>query len=104
VCSSDLSHQTFKLIHGTFFLPLLSRSYPVKTITHFSVEHFLDSPNLAKLRGESENRAFENRGYYVLKMHRSKDSIMIDRHSQRNELEKIKTILDKFLDLKTESH
>lgn len=99
-----LNHQTLKLIHGTFFLPIYTRSYPVKTITHFSIEHFLDSPNLAKLRGEAENRAFENRGYYVLKLNRSHDSIMIDRHSQKNELEKIKSILENFLNLKTESN
>ncbi len=60
-----------------------------------SVEHHIDSPNYAKMYRDEKLRSYQNQGYYVLKMKeiKGKKEFVLDRHSLKTELEKIKAIL-----------
>lgn len=85
------------IIHRVFFLPVLKKSYLLDSKTPFLVEHFMDSPNIAKLEKKPEMRAFENQGHFLLHAHLSDGSFLtIDRHSRKADLDKINELLSKF--------
>lgn len=84
------------IIHRVFFLPVLKKGYDLDTETPFVVEHFMDSPNVAKLEKNPDMRAFENQGHFLLHAHlKDHKFIQIDRHSRKADLEKISELLKK---------
>jgi len=85
------------LTHRLFWIPVWKRSYELKEKDSLTVEHFMDSPNVAKLEGKQELRAFQNQGYYNLHAQLSNNEfILIDRHSRRADLNKLSQILSRY--------
>ena len=92
-----------KLVYKVFFIPVWSRSLKLKNKTALNVEHFMDSPNMAKLRhrqglpSTESMRGFENKGYFELNIVTvDNKSVNIDRHSRKADLIKMKDLLSKY--------
>lgn len=80
--------------HRLFFLPIYKKNILLDKSNSFSVDHYLDSPNIAKKTPTKENRAFQNQGYYMLRGQlKSGQYTNLDRGSRKADLEKIKNIL-----------
>lgn len=92
------------IIYKVFFLTFWKKSYQLKSKESFIVHHFLDSPNMAKLRKQQglvapgvDLNHFENKGYFELLVLNNKDQQqVIDRHSRKIDLLKIKETLSKY--------
>ena len=84
--------QTITLEHRVFGLKLFSESFKPKSLY---VESFLDSPNVARMKGGEESVGFQNKGYFVLWLEREAGTrIALDRHSRKVDLEKLKSLLE----------
>ena len=91
------------ITHKIFFLPIWKKTYQLKTSDAITVNHFMDSPNMAKIRnkqglgGAEAMKHFENKGYFELCIETDKKvSISIDRHSRKADLLKMKELLIRF--------
>ncbi|MFZ4713588.1 MAG: hypothetical protein ACOYL6_07750 [Bacteriovoracaceae bacterium] len=61
----------------------------------FQVGHFIDSPNMARIKDEKAMKAFQNKGYYELvAVTKEEKIILIDRHSRKADLEKLVGLLE----------
>ncbi len=86
-----------KVIHRIFWTPIIKRDYTLKSNEDFSIKHYLDSPNVAKIRGESSLKGFENRGYFQLFFTDSNEKeVLLDRSNQKRSLVQMKELLTKF--------
>lgn len=85
------------LIYRFFFIPVFKKSYQLESKNAFSVGHFMDSPNMARIQGRDDMRGFMNKGYFEL-FFRTKagKEILLDRHSRKADLEKIKALLTRY--------
>lgn len=64
----------------------------------FKVLPFIDSPNVARMKGGEESAGFQNKGYFVLWLENKQGKKqMIDRHSRKVDLEKLKELLEKVI-------
>tara|TARA_R110000868_G_scaffold75979_1_gene218886 strand:+ start:856 stop:1407 length:552 start_codon:yes stop_codon:yes gene_type:complete len=89
--------QQLTVTHKIFWVPLRKVLIHLKTKDSFTLEHYLDSPNMARLEGKLDMKGFENKGYFELFAINSEDKlIQIDRCSQRRELIKLKEILSNY--------
>ncbi len=60
----------------------------------FAVDHFMDAPNVARLKGGPEAVGFQNKGYFTLWLRTSDDrTIRVDRHSRKADLEALAALL-----------
>ena len=83
--------------HRLFWIPVYKKCFDLKKIDSLVVEHFLNSPNMAKIEGKQELRAFQNQGYYNLHAELSSNKfVLIDRHSRRADLNKLSEILSRY--------
>ena len=88
--------------HRLFWISFYKKSFELcnentETDPNLFVEKFLDSPNIAKMEGDSAHRAFQNQGHFYLKAKRVDLSVInLDRHSRRTDLNKICKILAKY--------
>ena len=84
-----------QIIHKVLGIPLIKRDYNLEGISRpFVVCHHLDSPNMAKIKGNPKDRAFYNQGYYILYLRLPGGrEVALDRHSRRADLEKIMAFL-----------
>lgn len=83
------------IYHRVFFLPLYKKTFQLESNDHLSVNHFMDSPNIAKLQNRPELKGFENKGYFELHALVNGKLILIDRHSRKADLIKIKELLSR---------
>lgn len=80
-----------------FFIPVFKKSYELASADAFSVGHFMDSPNMARLQGREDMRGFMNKGYFELFFKTSSSQeVLLDRHSRKADLEKIKALLSRY--------
>lgn len=81
--------------HRVFGIKVFSEKFEIENGDSLSVESFLDSPNLARMKNTPESAGFQNKGYFVLWL-KSKDGkrIQLDRHSRKVDLEKLKNLLN----------
>lgn len=84
------------LTHRLFFIPFLSKKFIITSHDDIYVEHFLDSPNMAKTKNKLELKNFENKGYFELKAKSNGKIILIDRSSRKADLIKIQALLEKY--------
>jgi hypothetical protein len=85
------------ITHKLFWIPIWKKTYKLKNPDSLLVEHFLDSPNVAKIDGKQELRAFQNQGYYNLHAQLENDRfVLIDRHSRRSDLNKLSQIMSRY--------
>lgn len=90
---------TFKV----FFIPLFRKTYSLKSPDAFEVKHYMDSPNMAKLRrqqgleSDEAMKHFENKGYFELYLINKKNKVIpLDRHSRKVDLIKLKDLLSRY--------
>ncbi len=73
----------------------ITYSKKIIQIKGLSVNHYLSSPNMAKINSETKTKPFENRGHFVLKVETpNKESIIIDRHTNKADLEGLRKIIE----------
>ena len=84
------------LIYKVFFIKVFSKNFLMDSPDSFHVNHHLDSPNMAKIYNKEELKQFENKGYFELKIQTNNELILIDRHTRKADLVKIKELLSKF--------
>lgn len=84
------------LQHRVFGLPVFSEQFqPAKEIP-YSIEAFLDSPNVARMKGGEDAAGFQNKGYFVLWLNTADSKrIALDRHSRKADLVKLEELLRK---------
>ncbi|MDD4973490.1 MAG: hypothetical protein PHY93_04025 [Bacteriovorax sp.] len=85
-----------QLVFKVFFIQLFSKNIILDSTDSLSVDHFMDSPNIAKIHNQSELKHFENKGYFELHAISGGKSILIDRHSRKADLIKLKELLSKY--------
>lgn len=84
-----------KITHKVFFIPFFSTTLKLDSNDDLLVQHFMTSPNVAKMQNRPELKGFENRGYFELRALINNKSCLVDRHSRKQDLIKIKEILSK---------
>lgn len=89
--------------HRLFFMTFWKTKYVLKVSNSLSVDHFMDSPNMAKIKNadpalsQDSMKHFENKGYFELNIETANGKIInIDRHSRKVDLIKLKEILSKY--------
>lgn len=89
--------RTLGLEHRLFGIPVFTEKFELENGDELSVLPFLDSPNVAKIRNDSDSVGFQNKGYFVLWLVSSKGKkVQLDRHSRKIDLEKLKSLLVEF--------
>jgi hypothetical protein len=85
-------------------LKIFSEKFTLKEGDLLCVEPFIDSPNVARMRGGLETAGFQNKGYFVywLKTKEGK-KILIDRHSRKADLEKMQLLIESIIYPKADS-
>lgn len=84
------------LVHKVFGITVLKQKFQVEKSDSLSVESFLTSPNVARIKSSDENLGFQNKGYFVLWIKdKNGKKIQIDRHSRKADLDKLKALLEK---------
>lgn len=85
------------LSYRFFFVTFYKKHYELVSADAFSLGHFMDSPNMARLKGTHEMRGFMNKGYFELFAKTNKgQEVLIDRHSRKADLDKIKALLERY--------
>lgn len=83
--------------HKFFWIPFLTKKYTLASSDSFIVEHFMDSPNVAKMQSNEQMKGFENKGYFQLFFKTADAKILfLDRHSRKADLEKMKVLLSRY--------
>jgi hypothetical protein len=90
------SKNSLTITHRIFFIPIFSKKIILDTNESLTVDHFMDSPNIAKMNSHPDTRGFENKGYFELHAISNGRAIFIDRHSRKSDLLKMKEILGKY--------
>ena len=80
--------------HYLLGLKLKSKTFQLKEKDSFTTSHFLNSPNLARIKKDPSMRAFENQGHWELyaKLQDGKD-VLLDRTHRKADLQKISKML-----------
>ena len=84
------------LVFKVFFLPIFSKKIILDSKDALSVDHFMDSPNMAKIHDKASLKHFENKGYFELYARSAGKIILIDRHSRKADLIKLKDLLSSY--------
>lgn len=84
------------LIYKIFFIKFFSKKIVLDSNEALSVDHFMDSPNIAKIHNKEELRGFENKGYFELYAKSAGKNVFIDRHTRKADLIKIRNLLSKY--------
>jgi hypothetical protein len=92
---------TLTLVYKVFFIPFWSKKIQLKSANSITVEHFMDSPNMAKIRNQYATnkealKHFENKGYFELVADSVEGKKSIDRHSRKADLIKMRDLLARY--------
>ena len=91
------SGNTLKVIHKLFWLPISTTTIELMEQDGLSVDHFMDSPNMAKIQNKKDYAGFQNRGYFQLFAMDTNGKVhLIDRNSRKGEMKKLKELLEEF--------
>ena len=78
-----------------FGVTVKTQQIDLKESVPFTVGHFIDSPNMARIKDEKALKGFQNKGYFELFAHLANgQSVLIDRHSRKADLEKMIELLN----------
>lgn len=95
--------KTLSITYRLFFIPFFKKNYQLQSTDSIEVNHFLASPNMAKLRRQQgiDNaealKHFETKGYFELDLiDKNGKRINFDRHSRKADLIKLREILIKY--------
>ncbi len=82
------------LEYRLFGLKFFSEVFHPAESNPYSVEPFLESPNLARMKGGEDSLGFQNKGYHILWLKTADGRrINIDRHSRKADLIKLQELL-----------
>jgi hypothetical protein len=85
---------TLGIEHRLFGIPVFTEKFELEASDELRVLPFIDSPNVAKIKNDSDSMGFQNKGYFVLWLISSKGKrIQLDRHSRKIDLDKLKTLI-----------
>ena len=91
---SDLS---LSIKHKIMGIPFFWRKLALEKKDSFIIEHYMDTPNVARKKQVEELRAFQNQGHFTLTAQlKNKKLLLIDRHNRRADLKKIAALLSKY--------
>ncbi len=90
------SGNNLTLIYKIFFVTFFTKKIILDKDDCLKVDHFMDSPNVARINRSEGHGAFENKGYFELHAISAGKSLFIDRHSRKSDLIKIKELLLKY--------
>lgn len=91
------SGHKLSIIHKIFWLTIYKKEIELIDESALSVDHFMDSPNMAKIQNKREYSGFQNRGYFQLfAMDKNNKVHLIDRNSRKGEIKKLKELLELF--------
>ena len=83
-----------KMIYRLYGIPVFTETFQLNDHADFSVEHFMDSPNVARMKGGEEAAGFQNKGYFILWMKTADGKkIILDRHSRKADVDKLLALL-----------
>jgi len=82
--------------HRIFYIPIITKTIVLDSNQSFVIEHFLDSPNMAKTKNSPDLKGFENKGYFELKGISKGEKVFLDRSSRKIDLEKLSGLLSKY--------
>ena len=86
--------QSVTLEYRVFGIKVFSEAFTPSETNPFSIEPFLSSPNLARIKGGEESTGFQNKGYFILWLNTKEGKrINIDRHSRKADLIKMEELL-----------
>jgi hypothetical protein len=83
-----------KLSYRVFGIKLFGELLNLGPEACLEISSFLSSPNVARLKGNPEEIGFQNKGYFTLHLIQENRKILIDRHSRRSDLQKLKELLE----------
>ncbi|HXH30231.1 MAG TPA: hypothetical protein VNJ01_05410 [Bacteriovoracaceae bacterium] len=84
-----------RMEHRILGMRIFSEKLILDSSDELTVAPYLSSPNIAKIKAEADTVGFQNKGYFVLWLqHKSGKKILIDRHSRKADLDKLKSLLD----------
>ena len=96
-------NEQLTIVYKIFFIPVWMKKFKLLEKNSLSVDHFMDSPNMAKIRSRQglpsteSMTGFENKGYFELNITTADNkSVNIDRHSRKADLLKLKELLSKY--------
>jgi hypothetical protein len=83
------------LEYRVYGLKLLTQKCSPSPQEPYSVEPYLTSPNIARMKASEESQGFQNKGYFVLWL-RTADGkkVALDRHSRKADLIKLQSLLE----------
>jgi hypothetical protein len=91
------SGNEIQITHKVFWIPVWKKKINLKTSDSIEINHFLDSPNVAKMKKDATMKGFENKGYFELFATNSDGkSIFLDRHSRKADIVKIRDLLKQY--------
>lgn len=77
-----------------FGIKILSRSFKLKESDSLYIQHYLETPNMARASNQEHLAAFQNKGYFELfAIDINNKKILVDRHSLKTELKKLQELL-----------
>jgi len=88
---------TLSIKHKVMGITLFWKNLNLQSQDSFVVEHYMDTPNVARKKQIEEFRAFQNQGHFVLKAHlKNEKFFLIDRHGRKADLKKTAALLSKY--------
>ncbi len=79
--------------HRLYGFKVSEKTYAL-TADPFQVDHFIDAPNVARIKGGPEAVGFQNKGYFTLWAQvQNQKAIRVDRHSRKSDLEALAALL-----------
>ena len=91
------SELSLTVMHKVLGIPFFWKRLELERKDSFVVEHYMDTPNIARKKQVQELRAFQNQGHFTLKAGlKGHKLFLIDRHSRRADLKKMATLLSKY--------
>ena len=87
------------LVKALYFMGivLFRRQFKLASPEALSVVPFRGSPNVARLENRPQSSLQQNRGYFELYLRTAQgEQVLLDRHSRKADLEKLRTLLEKF--------
>jgi len=92
-----LNKEQIFIEYRIYGIKAFSESFTPKDKNSLEVKAFLDSPNVARIRGGEESVGFQNKGYFILWLTTDKDQrIQLDRSSRKADLIKLQELMTEF--------
>lgn len=84
-----------KIRWEVFGIKILSQTFELQEADSLYIQHYLDTPNMARASKQENLGAFQNKGYFELfATDINNKKILVDRHSLKTELKKIQDLLN----------